>query len=165
LDEIRGVFPEGVKSIESRIAELSADFQGKMPDLSGITKAINEIGKAQQQMLTPDALEKRLLTAYHSDWEEVSDSAEFKEWAVKQPKEIFEKIKDSRNADDTIEVLNLFKEEHPAPSVDKITDVKKNRLLRSVVPVNKLKPSKLKSENDSTELELREKIAKEEWGK
>jgi len=160
-DELKEDFPEWATAVENKIAAASAGF--KQPDVSDIRENLSSV---KDSMVTSEVFEKRLVNLMHPGYEQTIQSPEYTDWITKQPEDVQQKANYGTTADDAVHVLNLFKQSTVThqKTPEEIAAARDKRLENSISTPSGPKSRPPKSEADMSEQELRQTIAKEEFG-
>lgn len=149
-DTLKEDFPEWTKATDARLAAERAEILKQMPDVTKIREEIKAEVKAEAQA----ELNKVRVEIKYPDWEATVNTPEFKQWGVGR---------DSSDPKEVIKILDEFTEYQASrKSPTEIAAERKKRLEHSEVKGGHA-PSKAKSEDDMTETEIRNSIAKQVW--
>lgn len=157
-------FPEWANEMERRSAKTDTTLKDQREEYlkaqqdikSELGKKIDEI----EQKVTVQ-LEKSALSLKYSDWENIIETKDYKQWLEIQPLDIKKKTGSSL-AKDAISVLDKFTKDKQQKSPAVTAEERKRRLSESVI-VNGSSTRAAKSEADMTEDEYRASLAAELW--
>jgi hypothetical protein len=123
------------KMLEQKLAQLEAQL-GKVSDTA------TRFQESEAKTVTERHFQT--IKAVHSDFDTVTTSEDFHEWAATQPPMIQACIKNGCSAEDAIMVLNLYKQSQtPTESVDKLAAAK--QAANPKMPKNPGKPTSNKT--------------------
>jgi len=162
-EDLKEEFPEWADAFQYRIDEAIAGIKPAkqiQPEIEALKQTVQSLN--QRQAITPQALQKELLSFRYPGWERVIQSNDYKIWLQSQPDDIKQKALYGQTAQEAGVVLNAF--HRYKQQTNKKQTASQARLQQAVNPQTGGRAPKLKSEKDMTEEELRAKIAAEVWG-
>ena len=161
-EELKIEYPDWTAAVDARLSKMAKSAEEIRQEQKKLIDYQNEFANQLKSEFATvnEALERRLLSFKHPNWEKTIESPEYQKWIAEQPEDIKEKTY-STKAEDAISVLDKFFEAQKTDN--ETTTQRKQRLKKSVLPEGtKTKPPK--TEAEMTEQELRSQIAKEIWG-
>lgn len=158
---LKNEFPDWAEAIEGKIAESAKtpNIDEIRQQIGGLSEGINQF---REQVITNDALERRLVGLIHPNYQATIKSPEYQSWIRNQPADIQHKAENGQTADEAIDVLNRFKEFKTKAESEK--SKKQTRLSQAVDLPKGPKTRQVKSEADMSEDEYRQQLQKELWG-
>lgn len=136
FDELRAEFPE--------LADLT---------LKGMKKALGKVRPVQGVDLEPlkaefrgevtklrQESEARLLSAYHRDWRQTVNTPEFVAWAVKQPADVQEQLRNSWDAEFLAVQIDAYKASRTAKTAPAAPNPKAKAIAAAVTPRGTAQP-------------------------
>ena len=161
-EDLKEEFPEWAEAFQYRIDKAIAGIKPAeqiTPEIETLKQTVQSLN---QQAITPQALQKELLSFKYPGWEKVIQSNDYKIWLQSQPDDIKQKALYGQTAQEAGVVLNAF--HRFKQRTNKKQTASQARLQQAMNPQTGGRAPKLKSEKDMTEEELRAKIAAEVWG-
>lgn len=143
LDALTNDYPE----IATPLVKRNKMLEQKLAQLEAQLGKVSDTATRFQESEAKTAAERHFQTikAVHADFDEVTRSDDFHEWAETQPPIIQNCVKNGCSAEDAIMVLNLYKQSQGAPTepVDKLAAAK--QAANPKMPKNPGKPTSNKT--------------------
>lgn len=155
-------FPEWANAFDGRFRSYSEELDSKISVFTSKDDVEKLVTETKNSILEDINTRIEYLTVFsrHPDMHEVSGSEDFNVWLIRQGNEMRE-LANSTKATDVIKVLDTYKGAVKETDGDN-RDKKKDRLKKAASP--KAVPArKIKSEDNMTEQEYREKLAAQYW--
>lgn len=154
MELLKEDFPEWFAAFESQRTELASLREG----LSALKNPNADLEQIKREY------EVKLISVRHPGWKDVVASTEYAGWLATQDEETRRLAAESTDALECIAILDRYTKEKPQQSAAEIAQARADRLKASTArPQGRQAVNKQKSEDDMTDAELREHLAKKYW--